>query len=246
MKEFVYDNTFEGLLTAIFYAYTCKESCTITKSKDYIPSFLNDLYEVTTEIDKFNRVYNSILEKLDYRILKNIYYLYLSDIPECDKLSLKYLKLCYKYGVDINLAKNNDIIILIDKYYKRVSYEAHRFTGYIRFKEITPLNFYSAIEPDHNILPLLIDHFKRRFSDQNFIIHDLKRNLAIMYNMDSAIITNFKKEDAEIFNNSKYDTHFENLWKTFYNSVNIEERKNHKLRNQHMPKRYWNHITELQ
>lgn len=245
MKEYIYDNTFEGLLTAIFYAYGCKEDCIITKSKDYIASFLNEVSDISTEYDKFNRVYNSIVEKLNDEVLTNVYYLYLSDIPDSDSLALKYLKLCYKYGINVNLAKNNDIIILVDKYIRRVTLEAHRFTGFVRFKEIAPLSFYASIEPDHNILPIILNHFTERFSDQNFIIHDLKRELAIVYNKKSAIITDFKKEDSKVFTSSLADDEFEALWKTFYNSVNIKERKNHRLRNLFMPRRYWTHLTEL-
>lgn len=245
MKEYIYDNTFEGLLTSIFYAYSCKENCIITKSKDYIPSLLNEVIDISTEYDKFERVYKSIIDKLNDEILRNIYYLYLSDFSDSDSLTLKYLKLCYKYGTNINLAKNNDIIILVDKYTKKVTGEAHRFNGFVRFKEIAPLSFYASIEPDHNILPLILNHFTNRFSDQNFIIHDLKREIAIVYNKESAAITEFLKEDAKILNSFKQEGVYESLWKTFYDSVNIKERKNHRLRNQHMPKRYWHHLTEL-
>ncbi|WP_406542691.1 DUF4130 domain-containing protein [Clostridium ljungdahlii] len=41
------------------------------------------------------------------------------------------------------------------------------------------------------------------------------------------------------------DGKFEALWKTFYKSVNIEERKNLRLRSRCMPRRYWNHLTEF-
>ena len=58
-------------------------------------------------------------------------------------------------------------------------------------------------------------------------------------------ITEFNKEDANIFLNSNSDGYFENLWKTFYSSVNIKELENPKLRRQYMPKRYWNNLTEL-
>jgi probable DNA metabolism protein len=245
LKEYLYDNTFEGLLTAIFYAYSCKEDCIITKSKDYIISFLNEISDIKTEYDKFERVYQSIVEKLNDEILRNIYYLYLSDIPDSGSLALKYLKLCYSRGTNINLAKNNDIIILVDKYTRKVSGEAHRFTGFVRFKEVAPLSFYASIEPDHNILPLILNHFTRRFSDQNFILHDLKRELAIIYNKESAIITDFKEEDSKVFTSFTVDDEFESLWKTFYNSVNIKERKNHRLRDRSMPRRYWAHLTEL-
>lgn len=244
MKEFIYDNTFEGFLTAIFYAYSCKEDCIIIKSRDYVPSFINEVVDITTEYDKFDRVYQSILEKLNGAVLRNVYYLYLSDIPGSDYLALRYVKLCYKYGIKINLAKNNDIIILVDKYTRKVAGEAHRFNGFIRFKEVSPLSYYASIDPDHNILPLILNHFTERFSDQNFIIHDLKRELAIIYNTESAVITDLKKVDAKIFSYS-LDGKFEDLWKTFYNSVNIKERENLKLRNRSIPRRYWTHLTEL-
>lgn len=245
MIEFIYDGSFEGLFTSIFYAYPCKEECSIKKQNEYIPSLINETKEITTEDDKFKRVYNSIIQKLDTHVLKNIYYLYLSEISGVEDIILNYLKLCYKYGVSINLAKNNDTIILVDKYYRRVSLEAHRFTGFVRFKEIAPLSFYASIEPVHNILPILISHFTKRFSDQNFIIHDLKRESAIMYDKKNAIITDLTKAEGYLFSNLNNDITFENLWKIFYDSINIEERKNHKLRAQHMPKRYWNHLTEL-
>ena len=121
MIEFLYDGSLEGLFTAIFYAYQSKDPCTINKLENHIPSLLNEIKEITTELDKFKRVYNSIIQKLNGKVLNNIYYLYLSEIEGAEDLILNYLKLCYKYGTDINLAKNNDTIISVDKYYRKVS-----------------------------------------------------------------------------------------------------------------------------
>ena len=245
MKLYIYDNTFEGLLTAIFYSYSEKEQWTIIKDKFHIPSMLDEEINVKTEEDKFIRVSKSIIEKLNKERLQKIYYLYLSDIASADQLALDYLKLCFKYGVNINLAKNNDIIIEVDKYCRRVTNETHRIIGFVRFKEISPLSFYSSIEPDHNILPLIIDHFTNRFSDQNFIIHDLKREIAIFYNTKESIITTFTQEQAASLLKSNNDANFESLWKTFYNSVNIKERQNLRQQRGYMPKRYWKHLTEF-
>ena len=119
------------------------------------------------------------------------------------------------------------------------------FTGFVRFKEIAPLSFYAQIEPVYNILPIIINHFTLRFSDQNFIIHDLKREKAIIYNKKTAIITDLSKDEGYLISTLNNDTNFESLWKTFYKSVNIKERENSKLQKQHMPKRYWNHLTEI-
>ncbi len=68
---------------------------------------------------------------------------------------------------------------------------------FVRFKEIAPLSFYSKIEPDYNILPLIIDHFTERFSDQDFIIHDLNREIALVYDKKSSFITHLSKDKSK-------------------------------------------------
>lgn len=246
MKEYIYDGTFEGLLTAIFYGYSLKEEVSITKASSYIPNLLGQPETIKTEEEKFYRVYSSIEKKLSPSTLKNVYHLYLSDIPSVENLILKYMKLCYKYGDDINLAKNNDIILLVDKYVRKVTLEGHRFTGFVRFREIAPFSYYATIEPDHNILPIITSHFTTRFSDQNFVIHDTKREIAILYNKREMVIAPLSKEISEKLNNSALSDNFESLWKEFYKSINIEERKNLKLQRRSMPKRYWKHLIEIE
>lgn len=245
MKVFIYDGSFDGLLTAIFYAYGYKDDCKIERECNHEMNFMNIETTIKTEQDKSDRVIESIKTKLNNEVFNNIYITYLSDFCDSDTLILKYLKLCYKYGVKINLAKNNDIIIKIDRYVKKVYKEAHNLNGFIRFKQVAPLSFYASIEPDHNILPLIIDFFTQRFSDQNFIIHDLKREKAIAYNMDTAIITDLDREYSMRFEHSDCDSEFERLWKTFYKATDIKERENLRLQRQLMPKRYWKHITEV-
>ena len=41
INEYLYDSTFEGLLTCIFYSYSSKEEVKITKSKNYLPSLIS-------------------------------------------------------------------------------------------------------------------------------------------------------------------------------------------------------------
>lgn len=246
MKEYLYDGTFEGLLTAIYYSYSIRENVIINKVSAYTPNLLGQPETIKTEEDKFHRVYSSIEEKLSSSTLKNVYHLYLSDIPAVETLIFRYIKLCYKYGDNINLAKNNDIILLVDKYVRKVTLESHRFTGFVRFKEIAPFSYYATIEPDHNILPIIAPHFATRFSDQSFIIHDIKRETAILYNKSDLVIAPLSKEVSENLKISALRDNFENLWKEFYKSVNIEERKNLILQRRSMPKRYWKHLIETE
>ncbi len=245
MKEYIYDNSFDGLLTAIFYAYSEKDAVRITKDMNDLPNLFYEKVTVITEQDKAERVYTSLNSKLSYETLSNVYYLYLYNDPAVDTLILSYVKLCFKCSSTINLAKNNDIIRTVDKYVRRVYGEAHRFHGFVRFKEVAPSVFYAQIEPDHDILPLIVSHFKERFSDQYFIIHDLRREYAIIYDLKEAYFKDFSIEEGKKIVLSSQTDCFESLFKSFYQAVTIEERKNERQRRSFMPKRYWKHLIEV-
>lgn len=245
MIEYIYDNTFEGLLTAIFYAYPSKVPVKISRALFFEPTLITEPIEIKTEEDKFNRVYKSIELKLSSNTLKNVFYLFLSDLKNVEDLILNYLKLFYRFGDNINLAKNNDIIINVDKISRKITLEAHRFTGFVRFSEISPLTYYAKIEPDHNIIPLITNHFIKRFSDQNFIIHDIKRNSALLYNKTDYVITSLSEKENSSFDFGDYKDNFEILWKDYFNSTTIKERINTRLQKRSMPIRYWSNLTEL-
>lgn len=245
MIDYLYDGSFDGLLTCIFYAYKDKKASSIFREDTYHPSLLTTSKTIKSEEDKASRVHTSILKKLSYSTLSNVYHLYLSEYDDAETLILHYLRLCYTHTDTINLAKNNDIIRKVDLYVKRVSHEVHRFTGFVRFKEIGPLMFYAQIEPDHFILPLLIDHFVKRFSDQAFIIHDLKRQVALVYNKEETFLQNLSEEEhLKLIKTSQTDPFLE-LFKTYYKATTIEERINIKRRNAFIPRRYFKHLGEL-
>lgn len=243
--DYLYDSSFEGLLSAIFYAYPNAHIARIYKKEMYAYNLLSEPIDIATDETKADRVYNSIKNKLSSHTLKNVYHLYLSDLPDIETLILKYLKLCYNYGDQINLAKHNEIIANVDKYAKRVTLEAHRFFGFVRFKEVSPMLFYAPIEPTHNILPLIMNHFAKRFSDQNFIIHDLNRNTAIIYNKKETLLAYLNSEEVKTLKKLDFLDAFEDLFKSYYTSTTINERINLRRRSRYMPKRYFKHLVEL-
>jgi probable DNA metabolism protein len=150
----------------------------------------------------------------------------------------------FKIGKDIELHKNNDTVLNIDKLAKRVSLERHRFTGFVRFKEINNI-LYSSIEPDFNIVGLLGNHFKNRLTNEYFIINDAKRNIALVYNKEDYYLTTLDSNMKDLLENS-YDTgEYSDLWRQYFKSTNIKERANSRLQKRSMPTRYWKNLTEL-
>ncbi|WP_017212598.1 TIGR03915 family putative DNA repair protein [Clostridium beijerinckii] len=245
MKIYLYDDTFEGLLTSIYDAFYSNDSPPTSiygKSQTNTPLLLGDIVEISTDINKFKKVKNAIINKINFLSLKKIYFAFLSNYEDKGIIIFNYLKIAFKLGPDVHDFLNIDVIRLVDNITKKVLNECHRFEGFIRFNQIEEKLLYSSIEPDNDILELIGDHFKNRFPREYFIIHDISRQKALIYNTNFYEIIDMDMETYEKlkFHNDEYT----DLWKTYFKATTIQERKNLKLQCRMMPKRYWKHILE--
>lgn len=245
MKIYLYDDTFEGLLTSIydaFYSNGSPPTSIYGKSQTNTPLLLGNIVEISTDINKFKKVKNAIINKINFLSLKKIYFVFLSNYEDKGIIIFNYLKIAFKLGPDVHDFLNIDVIRLVDNITKKVLNECHRFEGFIRFNQIEEKLLYSSIEPDNDILELIGDHFKNRFPREYFIIHDISRQKALIYNTNFYEIIDMDIETYEKlkFHNDEYT----DLWKTYFKATTIQERKNLKLQCRMMPKRYWKHILE--
>lgn len=245
MHTYLYDGSFDGLLTAYFYAYKDQNVYTICRQQNYLPDLLSQPQTIATEPEKADRIYRSVLHNLSEKTLRNLYLLYLSEVSECDLLGLHYLRLCFAHGAAVNLAKQQPVIRQVDDTRCKVLKELEHMKGFLRFQQIRPLVFYARFAPDHNQLPLLLPHLQRRFSDQRFIVHDEKRNCALLYNLHHSTIIPFTTEDAaQLLQNCQDDTI--DLFRQYFQAINIPERANPRLQAQYMPHRYRAYMKETQ
>jgi probable DNA metabolism protein len=244
MKIYIYDDSFEGLLTSIYDGFYSKDPPTSIygRSESNAPLILGEIIEIITDKSKFEKVKNGIINKINLLALRKIYMVYLSNYENKAMVIFKYLKVAFKLGNDVHSFLNIEIVRLVDSINKRISMECHRFEGFIRFNYIDEKFLYSSIEPDNDILELLGDHFKNRFPREYFIVHDISREKALIYNKNFYEIIDMTKDIYEKlkFHNDEYT----NLWQTYFKSTTIEERRNPKLQCRMMPKRYWKHILE--
>lgn len=245
MHTYLYDGSFDGLLTAYFYAYKDPDVYTVCPQQHYQPDLLSQPRSITTEPDKADRIYRSVRQNLSEQTLHNLYLLYLSELPDCDLLGLRYLRLCFVNGAKINLAKHHPVIRQVEDYRHKVHVELEHMKGFLRFQQIAPLIFYAQFAPDHNQLPLLLPHLRRRFSDQKMIVHDKKRHCALIHNLPHSTIMPLTDEDAaQLLQNSQDDTI--DLFRQYFQSINIPERANPRLQAQYMPHRYRTYMDETQ
>lgn len=243
MLYYIYDGSFNGLLTAIYDIYYSKKipQQIIPHGMSHLKLFV-DQHEIITDETKATKVYDAIYSKISPEALKNTYYAYLSEHPENGMWIYEYLHLGWGLGAKIDLKLTDERVHRIHKLGHKVKTERHRMLGLVRFQLFKYNIYYAAIEPDHNIVELIAPHFARRMADQNWIIHDLKRNLAAVYNQKEWFSTNFTlKHKLELEQEEQY---YQKLWKQYYDSIAIPNRLNPKLQKNFMPQRYWKHLVE--
>lgn len=243
MLNYIYDSSFEGLLTCIYDAYYRHENPDRIIPQEILQlDMLDENIHISTDTIKASRVYDSILNKISSDALDNVYYAYLSEVQCSGKIIYEYLKLGWKMGVKIDLFLSDDRVLNLHKISRKVGAERHRMLGLLRFSQCSDGIYYSQIEPDHNILQLIAPHFANRMADQNWIIHDIKRNMAAIYNMEEWILTDLELKDMPDM--SLDENFYQSLWRQYFKSIAIKARLNPRLQVQHMPRRYWSHLAE--
>ena len=101
------------------------------------------------------------------------------------------------------------------------------------------------------MLPLLGDHFVKRYRSQQWLIYDARRSLGLFYNLKETRYVAFDGRDHQRLKQLQLDgaleegeLDYQQLWKDYFKSVNIPERRNMKLHLQHVPRRYWKYLVE--
>lgn len=239
---YVTDGSFEGILTAVFEAYQSREEPRfIVCGNEFQMELGSKIVNIDTDQAKAQRVCDAIRKKISQEAYEILYRAYLSERVDVGGAIFRYIRIGLKIGKGIVSYLQNPDVLLINDLSQKVSKETHLFLGILRFRKLSNGIFYSRIEPDNNIIMLIVGHFAERLSDQPWIIHDARREIFALYNTDEVILTN-DSLGLSIENNEIGE--FELLWKAYFHSIAIESRKNLKLQKQFMPRRYWKNMIE--
>lgn len=243
MVDYLYDGTFEGLLTCIYLHYYNEKADGIFLKEEYQPSMLKTFVEVETEHEKADIVYEAIKNKISPYDLRRVYRVYRSSAEGKEKKILDYVRLGFIKGSSISMLHGDPIVFAVQQIEKKVSFETHRLKGLLRFSELEGGILYSPVEPDHDVVEFMADHFCDRYKNEPFIIHDVKRSKALVAYGGEWYITHFTEE--KVSNISENEQDYRDLWKQYFESMAIKERINPRCQKNMMPVRYWKNLTEI-
>lgn len=250
---FIYDGTYEGLLSCIFEIFkTHSAPVAIATESNYQATLLDNSLNVSTNDELAVRVVKGIDQRTDSLGSSLLYKLFLSELPEFEMLVYQVVAAIVQKG-DASILENfaNPFILRARQIEKMIHREVHRMHAFVRFQKSRDGLFYAAIDPDFNVLPLIGDHFEKRYADQCWLILDTRRHYGIYYDLekisfissDDSVFSISAIHNCEQFQDEK-EQEYQALWKNYFHAVNIQERKNERLHLRHMPKRYWKYLTE--
>lgn len=249
MHTLIYDGSFEGLLTAVYDVYERRLNyVTLQRGEWRSKALFEEVVTVITDKNKADRVLKGLEVRLSAMGLQRLYAAHLAGIDGEDNMILGYIRYVFDAGQNIEEDYGNKYVMRVSEIVRMVRRERHRMEAFIRFQKLKDETFYAAIEPDFNVLPLLIKHFKNRYADQKWIIYDIKRKYGVYYDLHDTQYITLDFSDVKPTNVVSAYTEdedlYQSLWKNYFKSVNIPARKNTKLHLMHVPKRYWKHLTE--
>ena len=255
MTVYTFDGTMDGLLTAVFDAFALHEQPEqLLKTGDALPLFCDHTYHVTTDDEKARRVWTGLEKQLPREAVRLIYVSWLSELPELPTPLFQYVCKVFRQG-DISKNFADPDVLAVTNIARRVLHEQLRMKQFIRFQKAKDGTYLGVVSPDHNVLPLIIDHFQDRFNDQPFLIYDAHRHygyyftpgegaIRITFEDEASVpfdLSNGKMDDSVLSENDKL---FQDLWRTYFKAICIKERMNPKKQLSDMPRRYWKYLTE--
>ena len=252
MIIFRYENSFEGLLTLVFESYRLNLfPDKIVSDNESQTMIFSDTVSIVADERKAERVWKKIIEKSSKESANMLQIVFLSEHPEAAGLIYDFCRLMVEKPYNIETDFSLEPVLKLSRLFNKVAAETARVRMFTRFQETSENTYYASFSPKYNVLPLCIQHFTDRFADQEWIIYDLKRNYGFYYNLIETVRITFEElpanpENGQIPESSKSadEQHFQKLWKKYYDSISIVQRKNYRLHRQRLPKRFWKYLPE--
>ncbi len=252
MVIFVYDKTFEGLLTAVFEAYSRRTfPDSLLTEGEPLPLFHDEVIRIHTDDRKAERVWKGLEKKISKSSLSGLAETWLSELPEVGLLLFRYIRKAIDAPATIEFNLGDPDILETVRIRKKVNNERLRVMQFLRFQKAADGTYFAAIQPIYNVLPLILTYAQDRFADQRWLVYDLKREYGYYYDLGETIEVRFDEKDSHLLTGSlsedimdKDEILFQRLWKAYFKSIAIKERLNPRLHRQNMPARFWKYMPE--
>lgn len=246
--EYLYDNTFDGLLTCLYeHVYTEKADDIIPLRKD-VQLSLGRQKQVRTDLVKSEKVARAIEAKISPATLRRAYRAWLTAEEGKEMDVLRYVFLGFHLGPEVDKLHGSETVRRIDVLNRKVAWEMDRIMGILRFSVVqTPDGhevLYAPVSLNCDLIQILMPHFLDRFRQDPFIIHDVGREKAAFASEGGWVMRSLSKDFSPLY--TADEQQYQELWRGYFRTAAIDQRRNPSLQKHFIPTRYWQYLTEMQ
>jgi len=251
---YLHDGSFEGLLNAVALAVKDNRPVTaIAEQKDYVPTLFDTVVVARPDPEQAERLLN-YLERLGSRAATLAVNGYLGEDKDVGMHLYNFVLLCLTHGINSVHCHSDCSVRYLDDLCRRVSFEAHRLNGLIRFRILEGGLLYAPFRSDHKVIGYCANHFRQRLAARSWILHDIGRDIALFWDQETLQpvridkeLTDYIARNGELPDSQLTDAerHYQGLWRGFHAAVSLEDRKNQALQRKLLPRRYWHYLVEI-
>jgi probable DNA metabolism protein len=240
---FVHDGTFQGLLTVIQRLRKSGEEPEDIRGDGTTlqESLLAETVHVRTDAACVEKVCSDICSLISERALRHTLNAFLSEMEGAGYHIYHYLRLGWEMGPALDARLGDEHVHAVHRMSRCTGREAHRMRGFLRFRRLENGFYYAPMRSDCDVLCLVAPYFLSRMGDQDWMIHDLAREQAAMCRQGELAISALPGFDPQL---TEEEGFYQDLWRDYFSTIAIAERKNPRLQMSCMPKKYWNILIE--
>lgn len=234
--HYCYDGTFAGLLCVLARLVPRGQVPeTIGTEPPPQQGLFAAVTTVATDEEEAARFWEELAHRLPASGLRQLRLAFLADRPGRELLICRFLQLAWQEGRRTNSLLAHPDVAPLWQLAQQVGREAHRYLGFVRFREVTDGFYFAAIAPDHRILPLIATHFADRFRDQQWVIHDERHGEGLLFDPKERQWRLLPMERHHEPETTRAEEAFQALWQRYFAVLAIKERENPQLQQGKVP-----------
>ena len=238
-----YDDSYEGFLCCVYESYVNKEfPIAFFSNEEFSVLTLYPVRCVKTDLTHSSRILRSI-ESRSARAARLLYRAFHTCMADREARLYRFIQKLYADGPQFLRRTSDEACFPLYKAVRHLSGELEKLRGFVRFSDFGGI-LGAEIEPKNRVLPFLRGYFCSRYANEPFFLYDRTHGELLLYCGGRSRI--MQVDSITLAPPDAQEAQYRKLWKTFFDTVAIEDRYNPRCQNTFLPKRYRCTMTEFQ
>lgn len=259
MTIYTCGETFEEMMTCVYEAWAGRRGhANVRLQLEPVeqPELFCEYISVSADAQKAEKVVRAIRQKISAEAYREVFYAAMSFYPDRLDAIYRFLILGFACGAEVTKMLSEPSVMRVLELSRKAGNEMHYFREFTRFTAIDGYEtaqavsakvYVAHIEPKCNITALTANHFADRMPSEAWMIIDDNRRIAAVHPKDQPFYMTVLTEEEmqKLAETERRGDIFTELWKEFFRTIGIEQRRNAKCQRNMMPLWYRKHVTEF-